>query len=30
VSFGIFNDDFISSAPRHLLTYLARLMTQPL
>jgi len=30
VFFGIFNDDFISSAPRHLLTYLARLMTQPL
>ena len=30
VFFGIFNDDFISSAPRHLLTYLERLMTQAL
>jgi hypothetical protein len=30
VFFGVLNDDFISSAPRHLLTYLARLMTQAL
>jgi len=30
VFFGVFNDDFIPSTPRHLLDDLACLMTQPL